>query len=167
MLHGLNLFWRMKFIADSMLGRLARWLRLLGFDTLYYPRIKDRLLLRIAQEENRIVLTRDTRLVKMRGVGEYILLRENDSFKQLKRVIAEYNLSPEIKKELSSMNIYSRCSLCNTLLDNISKEEAKPHVPPYVYLTSGSFSKCTGCGQFYWKGTHRELLDKKLLEILS
>ena len=78
----------MKFIADSMLGRLARWLRLIGYDTLYYPHIEDSLILRIAREEDRTLLTRDTRLVKVRGLKDFLLLKENDPFEQLKNVIS-------------------------------------------------------------------------------
>jgi uncharacterized protein with PIN domain len=155
----------MRFIADSMLGRLARWLRLLGFDTLYYPRIEDRVLLKTAREENRMLLTRDTRLVKMRGLKDFLLLKENDPFDQLKNVIASFDLVPDIN-ELCETRLLSRCSLCNNLLDNVSKELAKEHVPEYVYLTSESFSRCANCEKFYWKGTHPELLKKKLMEIL-
>ena len=167
MLHGLKLFWRMKFIADSMLGRLARWLRLLGFDTLYYGQINVRTLLRIAREENRILLTRNTRLVKMSEVREYLLLKENDTFDQLKRVIISYDLSAGIRENmLSGISIYNRCSLCNSLLSDIPKERTKANVPEYVYQTSEKFRYCKGCGKFYWKGTHRELLEQKLKEIL-
>ena len=148
-----------------MLGRLARWLRLLGFDTLYYPYIEDRVLLRTAREENRMLLTRDTRLVKMREAGDFLLLRENDPFDQLKNVIASFNLVPDIN-ELSETCLLSRCSLCNNVLDKVPKEQARGHVPEYVYLTSESFSRCANCGKFYWKGTHPKLLEKKLREIL-
>ena len=82
----------MKFIVDSMLGRLARWLRLLGCDTLYYPSIEDRRLIRIASEEDRVLITRDTRLVRMRGLKHFLLLHENDPFEQLKKTITTFNL---------------------------------------------------------------------------
>jgi len=157
----------MKFIADSMLGRLARWLRLLGCDTLYYPYIEDRRLIRIAGEEGRALITRDTRLVKMRGLRKFLLLHENDPFEQLKKVIITFNLNPfGLRKGGFETHPYSRCSLCNTPLESISKEHAKLHVPEYVYQTSESFKQCPACGKFYWKGTHPEKLRKKLMEIL-
>jgi len=157
----------MKFIADSMLGRLARWLRLLGYDTLYFPHIEDSRLLRIAREEDRVLLTRDTRLVKVRGLKKYLLLSENGPFEQLKKVITSLGLSPFGKdSEAGPALPANRCSLCNSLLDAVPKEQAKDRVPEYVYLTTESFRKCQKCEKFYWEGTHRELLRKKLMEIL-
>jgi uncharacterized protein with PIN domain len=157
----------MKFIADSMLGRLARWLRLIGYDTLYYPHIEDSLILRIAREENRILLTRDTRLVKVRGLKDYLLLKENDPFEQLKNVILTFNLiSPATPGKSLNIPELRRCSLCNQVLDVVQKEDARMYVPEYVFQTSNSFKHCKNCGRFYWKGTHHALLQKKLKEIL-
>ena len=151
-----------------MLGRLARWLRLLGHDTLYYPCIEDSLILRIAKEQNRTLLTRDTRLVKVRDVKDFLLLKENDPLEQLRTVVTQFKLlSPdEIQKPVSNA-IHSRCSLCNNILNDAGREEAKPHVPPYVYMTSRSFKKCPACDKYYWKGTHRKLLLEKLREIVK
>ncbi len=158
----------MKFIADSMLGRLARWLRLIGYDSLYYPDIEDSLLLRIAREENRTLLTRDTRLVKVRGLQNYLLLKDNDTFDQLKHVILAFKLLPAANSGKSiSVPCPSRCSLCNQVLDSISGEEVKAHVPEYVFETCDSFKHCSNCGRFYWKGTHHELLQRKLSEIID
>jgi len=155
----------MKFIADSMLGRLARWLRLLGHDTLYYPHIEKSLLLKIAREESRILLTRDTRLVKIRGLQNFLLLRENNPFKQLRSVIKAFRLDPEDKS--GSPVILSRCAVCNAELNNIPKEKIKNVVPEYVYKTSDIFRQCQECGKLYWKGTHPEKFRKKLFEILQ
>lgn len=157
----------MRFIADSMLGRLARWLRLLGYDTVYSPHIEDSLLLRIARQDNRILLTRDTGIVKVRGLRKFLLLDENDSFKQLKKVITILKLCPYNEPNANEKPpVLSRCPLCNTPLRNISKEETKGFVPEYVYLTCDSFKYCSKCDKFYWKGTHPERLRKKLLEVL-
>ncbi len=157
----------MRFIADSMLGRLARWLRLLGYDTLYYPQIEDRLLLKIAREDNRILLTRDTRLVKVRGVQHFLLLKENNPFRQLKNLIMVFRLKLDDKSGSNEGSaIFSRCAVCNTSLNNIPKEEIKGFVPKYVYQTSDIFRRCSRCGKLYWKGTHSEKFKKKLLEIL-
>ena len=153
-----------------MLGRLARWLRLLGHDTLYFPSIEDRRLIKIAREENRSLLTRDTRLVKMKGLQKFLLLRENDPFQQLKTVITTFDLYPPEqtgKGEFESHpSIHSRCSLCNGALEDIPLEQARPFVPDYVYRTSATMKKCVHCSKFYWQGTHREKLRTKLCEIL-
>jgi uncharacterized protein with PIN domain len=156
----------MKFIADSMLGRLARWLRLLGYDTLYYKDIDDSLLLRIAREEKRILLTRDTRLAKVRDLPEFLLLYENDPLEQLKKVIITFNLATSRGGVTPPLSILSRCSLCNAVLSDASKEEARGVVPEYVYSTSDSFKKCSTCNRFYWKGTHHGKMLKKLKELL-
>lgn len=156
----------MRFIADSMLGRLARWLRLLGFDTYYSPHIEDTLLIKIAREEKRVLLTRDTRFVQRRGVKEFLLLEENDTFAQLKKVIEVFDLLPKDREDPCPV-CFIRCSLCNGLLEDIPKEEAKAHVPEYVYHTSENFRHCPACGKFYWKGTHHALLLKKLKSIIG
>jgi uncharacterized protein with PIN domain len=75
----------LRFVADAMLGRLARWMRFLGFDTLYYRDISDSRLIRIAREQNRLILTRDTRLVKIKAVKDYLLIKAN-GYTKIKRV---------------------------------------------------------------------------------
>ena len=88
-----------------MLGRLARWLRFLGYDTLYYSGISDSSLIRIAREQDRVVLTRDTRLIKIKGLKNYLLITSNDSFQQLLEVIESL--------KLRQFNLLSRCVKCN------------------------------------------------------
>jgi uncharacterized protein with PIN domain len=157
----------MKFIADAMLGRLAKWLRLLGFDTLYYPHIEDSLILRIAREQDRIILTRDTRLVKVKGINTYLLLEDNDSFNQLRSVITTYDMLPQLtEKGKITLPAEGRCSVCNEPLTDVAREKARPHVPEYTYNTCSSFKHCAICGKFYWKGSHQENLRKKLSELL-
>ncbi|GBE05327.1 MAG TPA: hypothetical protein ENH31_00865 [Nitrospirae bacterium] len=157
----------MKFIADSMLGRLAKLLRLLGHDTLYYPHIDDALLLRTAREDSRILLTRDTRLVKVRGLRNFLLIKENDPFKQLKVVIQAFNLSVTPGPDTEGAVPMSRCAVCNTLLNIVRKEDIKDSVPEYVYRTSDAFNQCPDCARLYWKGTHPEKFRKKLSDILN
>jgi len=150
----------MRFIADAMLGRLAKWLRLLGFDTLYFADISDRRLLRIGMEEDRIILTRDTRLIERRGIRNYILLKSNDPFQQLIEVIDSL--------KLKEFNLLSRCVNCNGLLSKVrDKNEIKDSVPEFVFLNCNTFMKCNDCGKVYWEGTHPEKFRKKLSEILK
>lgn len=157
----------MQFIADSMLGRLARWLRLLGYDTLYFSGIEDSLLLKIARQQNRILLTRDTRLVRVRGVSRFLLLYENDTFEQLRKVVRSFHLPlPSLDGPLK-LELQSRCVLCNAALKKSDRESNRDDVPPYVYQTSTVFKKCSGCGKPYWDGTHPEKIRLKLRSIFA
>ncbi len=155
----------MRFIADSMLGRLARWLRLLGYDTLYFPHIEDSAILRIAREDKRTLLTRDTRLVKVRGLQHFLLLEENNPFKQLKNVVETFKLKTCNKESEEGTVILSRCIICNSVLNIVQRDDVKNAVPEYVYQTSDIFKKCTKCGKLYWKGTHSDKFIRKLSEI--
>lgn len=149
-----------RFIADVMLGRLARWLRLLGFDALYYSNISDNRLLKVAREQGRLILTRDTRLIKIKGVKDYFLIRSNDSFEQLIEVIKALNLR--------HFRLLSRCAVCNGLLSRISdKTEVKDSVPEFVFLNFHTFLKCSECGRIYWEGTHPKMFREKLTEVLG
>ena len=143
-----------------MLGRLARWLRFLGFDTLYYSDISDSRLIRIAREQNRFVLTRDTRLVKIRAVKDYLLIKANDSYSQLLEVITTLNLR--------DFNPFSLCVECNGQLTRISdKTEIMDLVPEFVFLNFNLFLKCSNCGKIYWEGTHPQKFKEKLSKILK
>jgi uncharacterized protein with PIN domain len=150
----------MKFIADAMLGRLARWLRFLGFDTLYYSGISDANLVRIAREQDRFILTRDTRLVKIKGLGNYLLITSNDSFKQLLEVVGSL--------KLRRFNLLGRCVKCNGELAKIAdKEEIKDSVPEFIFLQHNDFLKCPDCGKIYWEGSHATKFIEKVGEILA
>ena len=151
---------RYRFIADVMLGRLTRWLRLLGFDTLYYHDISDTQIIRIAKEQGRFILTRDTRLIKIKGIKDYLLIRANDSFQQLLEVIRALNLQ--------DFHLLSRCVSCNGQLSRLpDKTEIKDAVPDFVFLNFHSFLTCRSCGKIYWEGTHPKLFREKLAEVLS
>ena len=137
-----------QFIADAMLGRLARWLRALGYDTLYYPDIPDNDLVRIAREQNRFILTRDTRLVKIKALKDScVLISANDSFQQLIELIE--------KLQLKQFYLFSRCVACNGELSEISDKSAvKDAVPEFVLLNNTMFAKCRSCGRIFWEGSH-------------
>lgn len=136
-----------KFIADAMLGRLAKWLRILGYDTLYYPEIDDRELIMRSVEEDRLILTRDTRLIKWRIARRHLFVREDDVRNQLRQVIAELGLD-------TSSLLFTRCCECNGELAPFEKGDALGRVPVYVYQTQEKFSICSNCKRIYWKGTH-------------
>ncbi|HIH72784.1 MAG: uncharacterized protein PWP49_686 [Thermococcaceae archaeon] len=145
-----------KFIADMMLGRLARWLRLYGYDTLYGIK-DDEEILKIAREEGRIVLTRDEELVTR--CKNAILIKSNKFEEQVKQLM---ELGFEFD-ELFPEN--ARCPKCNGLIKRVEKEEIKGKVPEGVYKDYDEFYVCTQCGQIYWPGRQwREMvkIDRKL-----
>jgi hypothetical protein len=150
----------MKFIADAMLGRLARWLRFLGFDTLYYTGISDSRIIRVAREQDRIILTRDTRLIQVKGLKNYLLLTSNDPFKQLLEVIDSL--------KLRRFDLLSRCVKCNGWLAEVfDKVEIRDSVPEFVALHYNNFLKCGDCGKIYWEGSHPKKFKEKVGEILE
>ncbi len=150
----------MRFIADAMLGRLARWLRFLGFDTFYCSGISDSRLIRIAREQDRVILTRDTRLTEVKGLKHYLLIRANDSFGQLVEVVDSL--------KLRRFNLFSRCVKCNgELAKIIDKAEIKDSVPEFVFLQHNDFLKCADCGKIYWEGSHPKKFRDKVGDILA
>lgn len=149
----------MEFIADVMLGRLARWLRLLGFDTFYSNKISDSALLKIAKEENRLVLTRDTHFLHFKNFENYLFINSNETINQLIEVIKFFGI-----KEFEP----SRCVKCNgTLLDIIDKNEVNTIVPEHVYIRNNKFFRCKECGSVYWQGSHVKRFREKVCETLK
>jgi uncharacterized protein with PIN domain len=143
-----------------MLGRLARWLRFLGFDTLYYSDISDSRLIRLAREQNRLILTRDTRLVKAKAARDHLLINANDPYRQLIEVIDSLDL-----KEFKP---FGRCVTCNGQLTEIAdKTEVKDAVPEFVFLNFNVFLRCDNCGKIYWEGTHPQKFREKLGSIIG
>ncbi|MFH0801547.1 MAG: Mut7-C RNAse domain-containing protein [bacterium] len=142
-----------KFLADAMLGRLARWLRILGFDTLYFSEIADEVLLSLAKNENRVLLTRDTRLAKKKGL-EIFFIRDDLWRNQLAQFL---NVFPSDKAAL-----FTRCLACNEKLLPVEKEEVKILVPPYVFKTRDNFSRCPNCMKVFWAATHYEHMKAEL-----
>lgn len=150
----------MKFIADAMLGRLAKWLRLLGFDVLYYPEIEDRQIIKIAREQGRTILTRDTRLMKCKGLTDPVFIGSDFILDQLDEVKERLNLR--------DADPIGRCVLCNGALLKISKKvEIRDFVPDFIYHNLNEFTRCTDCGKVYWEGTHYERFKEKLGGIVS
>ncbi|MCX5867370.1 MAG: Mut7-C RNAse domain-containing protein [Proteobacteria bacterium] len=148
-----------RFAADCMLGKLAKWLRILGFDTAYSNGWKDRELLSLARAEGRVLLTRDTRLFRRVSGSDRVIFIENDSFRsQIQEVISHLNFLPPPER------FFTRCSWCNHSLVDFPRGEARARVPDYVFETQESFAFCPGCERIYWGGTHRrmakEILDK-------
>lgn len=150
----------MKFIVDEMLGRLTKWLRLLGYDTVYKTPTTDSALVNQAFKEQRILLTRDTHLVERKFIPRYILIKSDYYIEQLRQVIRDLDLKPD------EALFFSRCILCNTPIEPISKGPVKTRVPPYVYKTQENFLHCPRCDKIYWRGSHIEMAMKKIKEVL-
>jgi uncharacterized protein with PIN domain len=149
------------FIADAMLGSLAKWLRILGFDTLYFKTIDDNEIVKIAKQEQRILLTRDTRLVKTKKIDCYILINSNNISGQLREVLSW------IKDRGSEVKGNPRCAECNGELSTADKEFVANDVPEHVFLNFYSFFRCQSCGKVYWEGSHKKEIDAKIQEVLK
>ncbi len=155
----------MKFIADCMLGKLARWLRILGFDVAYFSRIEDEDLIRLAAREKRIILTRDHELIKKalkkKSLKQRALLIESEKWEeQVDQVLDHFRLREKI-------NPNSRCLECNEKLKILPRNRAKNLVPPFVYEKIDSFAICPACGRVFWKGTHFRDMEKKLAHFMN
>lgn len=138
-----------RFIADCMLGKLAKWLRMLGYDTSYIPDADDDELVRIAVREDRMLLTRDRRLCHRRMVrSRCVFVDWGTTREQVRQVVRELSLAVDTEA------LFTRCAVCNGKIAPVSKPEVSGRVPPYVYQTQDEFGYCAGCGRIYWRGTH-------------
>ena len=135
----------LRLLADGMLGTLAKWLRLLGYDTAYDNAAADPELARRARAEGRVLLTRDRELAARRGLHT-LLIRSQVLAEQVREV--RDGLGPPSHPPLS------RCAVCNALLEPVSPAAISDRVPPYVLQTQTQFRRCPGCGRIYWPGTH-------------
>ena len=143
----------MKFIADSMLGRLAKWLRLFGYDTVYFKGKADSELIYESIKQQRIILTRDAKISKNRPLK--IVFIKSENFKDQVRQAAE-----ELGIKFDGKCRFTRCVECNRELAAISKEKVKNAVPCYIYDTCSKFSFCPGCKKIYWEGSHLKLASE-------
>lgn len=142
-------------LADAMLGRLARWLRLAGYDTAYLPDTDDLAVMRLARAESRLILTRDAGLASRKGVKA--LLVESQQVEEQLAQVREAVGPP-------GQDTLPRCSVCNEPLVPLSAEAAHERVPPYVWRTQKSFMTCQSCRRVYWPGTHWQAIRAGLDE---
>jgi hypothetical protein len=137
---------RPRFLADEMLGKLAKWLRILGYDTKYVRGISDSELIEIAESENRIILTRDTRLILRKRCHNYYFVRSDYWREQLRQIYVEAGLSLD--------GVLTLCAVCNAPLREVEKQSVSLLVPAYVYRTQEKFSRCEKCARIYWSAMH-------------
>ncbi len=150
----------MRFIVDCMLGKLAKWLKILGFDALYFSKIEDSDLLVLAQKEGRVLLSRDNGLIgKSRNI-KTLFIESEDWNTQVEQVLNEFELWEDVSP-------YSRCIECNVELRDLPKKKARNLVTPFVFEQAESFALCPECGRVFWKGTHHKDMEFKIEEILK
>ena len=153
----------MRFIVDAMLGRLARWLRILGYDTAYEKVITDDVLIECALREDRWLLTRDRRLVLRKLLrGRHTLITSDVVEGQLRQLYQDL----KIDLDMNHQRDY-RCADCNAVLTSISPEAAVPLVPPFVARQYQTFLQCPQCRRVFWQGTHWEGLLNRLASVKS
>jgi uncharacterized protein with PIN domain len=151
-----------KFIADNNVGKLARWLRLIGYDTLLFKQKDDARMIKTALGDDRVVLTKDTQFMKRRLVtnGELkaMLIKQDDPKNQIQEVVKKLNLNYH-------SNPFSLCLECNQALIARTKEEVQSLVPPHVFEIQTQYTECPACHRIYWQGTHWQAMVKKLQDL--
>ena len=142
-----------------MLGRLARWLRVIGCDTLYEPALDDRALVALANGDDRVVLTRDRRLLRDLRPSRQLEITSERPLEQLQSVIDGCALAPPTE-------LFTRCLLCNAILDELSHDEARSLLPPRSRDLPGPTRRCPSCGRIYWLGSHARRMRETLRRAL-
>lgn len=135
------------FILDVHLGKLAKYLRMLGFDTLYENNYSDPFIIKTAETEKRIILTRDLGILKNKQVTHGYYIRSDKPKEQLREVIYRFDL----RKNIQPLN---RCLECNGCINRISKNEIEQHLKPKTRKYFNKFFQCTNCKKIYWEGSH-------------
>ena len=148
-----------RFIVDHNVGKLAKWLRMMGYDTLFFNGSDDSAMIAAALAEGRVILTRDTGIVKRRlvtsGKLKAALLTSDEPVLQMKQVIAALKLDIHFRP-------FSICLECNRMLVDRSREQVKKRVPSYVFKTRNQYMECPACHRIYWRGTHWQAMNRKL-----
>jgi uncharacterized protein with PIN domain len=150
----------LKFIADVHLGKLARNLRLLGFDTYFDRNIDDNEIIKMALSEKRIILTRDKQMLNNKCVTHGYGIRSSDPKEQVREVVARFDLRNYLKP-------FSRCMDCNGLIQTVSKESVNENLPLKTRLYYEDFFRCQVCGKIYWEGSHYDNMKKQIQNLLD
>ncbi len=149
-----------RFVADRMLGRLARMLRLVGYDTVFSSHSTPAEVRAVAELEARVVLTRGQAEKRYPAVERVLSVKSDYAPEQLREVVEHFKLDPR-------RGLWTRCTLCNGMLEKVDKRAVKPHIHPKVFELYEEFFRCAACGHIYWRGSHVERMLKNLSAILS
>ena len=153
-----------KFIVDINAGKLARWLRIIGYDTLLFNDGDDSMMIKIALQQNRVILTRDTQIIRRRLVtsGELkaILIEGDNPKDQFRQIVNCLDLDYQFKP-------FSLCLECNHNLIQRSKDEVRDLIPSYVFKTQSHYMECPACHRIYWQGTHWQRISEELEKFMS
>jgi len=149
----------LKFIVDNNAGKLVRWLRIMGYDTLFFNGRDGSYMVAIALAEGRVILTRDTQIMKGRvvttGQLKAILIQSDEPELQMRQVIDTLSLGYQVRP-------FTICLECNQPLEERDKEQVKDRLPPYVFKTQSQYMECPACHRIYWRGTHWQAMTKTL-----
>jgi uncharacterized protein with PIN domain len=152
----------LKFIVDHNVGKLARWLRMMGYDSLFFTGDDDSAMVRQALAGGRVILTRDTEIGKRRVISSgrvrAVLFKSESPEQQIRQLLSEFDL---IKQSCP----FTLCLECNQPLAEKRRDEVRDRVPPYVFATQTQFMECSACRRVYWRGTHWEAMRRKLEEL--
>ena len=153
-----------KFFADNNVGKLAKWLRMMGYDTRFFNGSDDSRMIAIALAEGRVILTRDTQIMRRRvvtsGQLKAILIQGDEPEQQMRQVIDSLNLDCQFRP-------FTICLECNQPLLPRSREQVKELVPPYVFQTQAQYVECPTCHRIYWRGTHWQAMTNKLKKFMK
>ena len=149
-----------KFICDVHLGKLAKNLRMLGLDTFYKNSITKNEIVLTSMNENRVILTRDGGLLKIKNVTHGYYIRNTDPIKQTSEVINRFHLEKTMKR-------FSRCLRCNTVLKTVQKEMIMERIPEKVKASQDEYFICSNCDRIFWKGTHYKNMLIKIESLIK
>ncbi len=154
---------QLRFLVDVNVGRLAKWLRVMGYDTAFPREGNDNDLVRMALLENRVLVTRDKGFRLRRAVRQGQMrvahVKDDDLCSQLRQLVRDLALEPDPEAG------FSRCVRCNELLHPVQKENVASRLPPYVFQNHQNFMECSQCQRLYWRGTHWSRMVSQLAQV--
>jgi hypothetical protein len=152
--------WEIRFAADRMLGRLARMLRLLGYDTLYASDMTAAQLLAIGRSGERVILTRGETAQRFPHLEKILSVKSEHPSEQLREVVERLGLD-------TRSGLWTRCTLCNAPIEGVEKAGVEALVEPKIFRLYEDFYRCTGCSHVYWRGSHVNRILRNLESLLG